>query len=81
MSDVGVVFKVYPKDGELEHLMDDLKKMGPKGMSTDDIGFGIKVVKVLFVFNNDNANSSEFENKIKALPSVSEVEVQEESLI
>ncbi len=81
MSDVGVVFKVYPKDGELEHLVDELKKMNPKGMSTDDIGFGIKVVKVLFIFNNESANSSELENRIKALKSVSEVEVQEESLV
>ncbi len=81
MSDVGVVFKVYPKDGELEHLMADLKKMNPKGMNTEDVGFGIKLVKVLFVFNNESANSSQLEDKIKALQSVSEVEVQEESLM
>lgn len=81
MSDVGVVFKIYAKDGEFDKCMAEVKGLGPKGMSSSEIGFGIKVIKAYFTFNNDSMTSSQIEEKIRKLQSVSEIEVEEESLI
>lgn len=81
MAGVSVIFKVYPKDGQLEQAQKDLQGLSPKGMQTEDIGFGIKMIKVLFTFDDSQTSSSKYEEKIKALASISEVEVEEESLI
>jgi translation elongation factor EF-1beta len=81
MSMVAVVFKVYSKDGEFDKLLPQLKPLGPAGSQDEDVGFGIKLLKVLFKFDDSKTSSSAIEERIRALPSVSEVEVLEESLL
>jgi translation elongation factor EF-1beta len=81
MASVSVIFKVYPKDGQLEQAVADIKTLSPKGYQTEEIGFGIKFIKVLFTFDDKQSSSAVFEEKMKAFKSVSEVEVEEESLI
>ena len=81
MASVSVIFKVYPKDGMVDQAISDIKKLGPKGSQVEDVGFGIKMIKVLFAFDDSNMSSSKLEDQLKALKSVSEVEVEEESLI
>jgi translation elongation factor EF-1beta len=79
---VAVVFKIYAKDGEFDNAVSQLQeKMKPVGMQTEDIGFGIKMVKALYKFDDAQTSSSAIEDKIRALPSVSEVEVLEENLL
>jgi translation elongation factor EF-1beta len=82
MSMVAVVFKIYPKDGEFDKTVAELKaKFSPAGMQTEEIGFGIKMIKALFKFNDAENSSSQIEDKIRKLECVSEVEVYEESLL
>jgi translation elongation factor EF-1beta len=82
MARVAVVFKVYPKEGALDSVVKELKeKLKPQGMQTEDIAFGIKLIKVLFTFDDTQTSSSKIEESIKALPGVSEVEVHEETLV
>jgi len=81
MAQVAVLFKIYPKDGETGKVMEGLKAFNPSGMQTDDVGFGIQVIKALFSFDDATSSSSQLEEKIKNLAGVSEVEVEEESLV
>ena len=78
---VAVVFKIYSKDGEFDNAVSQLKKLGPAGSQTEEIGFGIKIIKALFKFDDAQNSSSKIEEQIRALPAVQEVEVMEESLI
>ena len=82
MSKVAVVFKVYPKDGMLDQAVANIKeKMNPPGMQTEDIAFGIKVIKVLFKFDDTETSSSKIEEELRKVEGVGEIEVFEEGLI
>ena len=82
MAKVAVIFKVYPKDGELDKVISKIKSsLNPSGMQTEDIGFGIKCIKVLFTFDDLQGSSSQLEEKLRGVEGVSEVEVAEESLV
>ncbi len=82
MAKVGIVYKVYPKDDMLDSMVKEIKeKLSPAGLQTEDIGFGIQIVKAFFTFDDSEKSSSEIEESIKKLEGVSEVEVEQESLI
>ncbi|MFP3277956.1 MAG: elongation factor 1-beta [Candidatus Micrarchaeota archaeon] len=81
MGKVGVVFKVYPENGEEEKVSKRIAEaLKPNGIQLEDIAFGIKVIKVLFI-HDDTEGSSVFEEKLKNIEGVKEVEVEEESLL
>ena len=81
MGKVGVVFKVYPENGEEEKVSKRIAEaLKPNGIQLEDIAFGIKVIKVLFI-HEDAEGSSVFEEKLKNIEGVKEVEVEEESLL
>lgn len=82
MTATYVLFRVYPKDGMLDEAMDNIsKKLTPTGMQMEDIAFGIKTIKVLFKFDDENTGSSSIEKSLKEIKGVDEVEVLEESLM
>ncbi|MGC8478378.1 MAG: hypothetical protein ACP5NE_00395 [Candidatus Micrarchaeia archaeon] len=81
MSKVGVVFKVYAEEGKLESVAAEVKKLEPQDMRQEELAFGIKVLKVLFVFDDSKAGSSNIEEKLKGIEGVSEVDVEEETLV
>jgi translation elongation factor EF-1beta len=81
MGKVGVVFKVYPENGQEEKVSKRIAEaLKPNGIQLEDIAFGIKVIKVLFI-HDDTEGSSVFEEKLKNIEGVKEVEVEEESLL
>lgn len=82
MSKVGVVFKIYPRDGELERAADAVRtELKPASMQLEEVAFGIKLIKAFFKFDDTETSSSKIEESIKRISSVSEVEVEEESLL
>ncbi|MGC8670039.1 MAG: hypothetical protein ACP5TL_02720 [Candidatus Micrarchaeia archaeon] len=81
MASVAVLFKVYAQDGAIDKVLDELKGIGAAGAQAQDVAFGIKVIKALFKFDDSQYSSSSIEDKIKKLDGVSEVEVEEESLL
>ncbi len=83
MPSVAVLFKVYPKEDMLDKAVANIKKMdpAPTGMQTDDIGFGITVIKVLFKFDDDKTSSSKIEDALRKVEGVGELEVEEEGLV
>ncbi len=83
MSDIGILFRVYPVDNiDINQLIEDIKQATPtNNLEIEEIGFGIKVLKVFFKYNDSETTSSKIEDKLKSVKGVSEVEVIEESLI
>jgi translation elongation factor EF-1beta len=83
MAKVAVLFNVYPKDGTTpEKAMDNIKSStNPAGMQLEEVAFGIKVIKVMYKFDDAETSSSKFEDKLKAVEGVGELEVAEEGLL
>jgi translation elongation factor EF-1beta len=82
MAMVAVLFKVYPKDEMLDKAVANIKEqLKPAGMQTEDVAFGIKVIKVMFKFDDSKTSSSVFEEELRKVEGVSEIEVVEEGLI
>lgn len=81
-STVGVLFKIYPKEDSADAVLKGVKTIpGFAGASFDEIGFGIKVVKAFYKFEDSKTTSTVIEEALKKLDGVSEVEVMEESLL
>lgn len=82
MSKVSVIFKIYPQEDMLEKVMISIKSsMSPKDMKTEEIGFGIKILKAMFIFDDTQVRSSHLEDSLKKIQGVNEVEVEQETLI
>ena len=82
MSSVAVLFNVYPKEGMLDSCVGNIKKeMSPSGIQTEDVAFGIKIIKVMFKFDNEKTTSSIIEDQLKKVEGVGEIEVVEEGLL
>ncbi|MEM0107147.1 MAG: hypothetical protein QXD11_01155 [Candidatus Micrarchaeaceae archaeon] len=81
MGKARIIFRIYPKEGMLDKALKEIKELKPMDIQEDEVAFGIKLINVLFVYDADKNGSSEIEEKLKKLDSVSEVEVQDESLM
>lgn len=81
MSDVSVIFKVYAEEGRLGAVLEGIKRLNPHDIKTEELAFGLKAIKVMFIYDNASANSSEIEEKIRKVNGVSEIEVEQETLI
>lgn len=82
MAKVGIIFKVYPEEGALDKVMKNIKeKLNPVSLQSDEVAFGIKLVRVFFTFEDVDKASSNIEDALKRIEGVKEVEVEEESLL
>ncbi|MCL4380747.1 MAG: hypothetical protein M1331_02085 [Candidatus Marsarchaeota archaeon] len=83
MSEIGILYRLYPSEGsDIEELGKKLQQeAGAASTEVEEIGFGIKVIKALFKYNDEKTNSSDIESKIRAVKGVEQIEVIEESLI
>lgn len=81
MGNVSVTLKVFPEDpGKVEELKESIvKAVSPRGIGVEDIGFGVKLIKVMVVV--PDTDGGKVEEKIKALPGISEVQVEEVTLV
>lgn len=79
MGLVATVFKVYSDDTDSTSKAIK-EKLNPKSLQLMEVAFGIKVIKVMFV-HEDSEGSNIFEDKLKGIEGVKEVEVEEESLL
>lgn len=79
MGKVATVFKIYADDAD--SVAARIKKdTAPTSMQLEEIGFGIKVIKVMFV-HEDSEGSTHLEEKLRKVEGVKDVEVDEESLL
>ena len=79
MGKVATLFKVYADDADAvsQLIVSNLK---PTSVQVEEIGFGIKVIKVMFV-HDDNEGSTGYEEGLRKIAGVRDVEVAEESLL
>ncbi len=81
MGNVATLFKVYIENGKEEEVSRKIsEELKPKSMQLEEVAFGIKVLKVLFV-HDDSIGSADIEEKLKGVSGVNEAEVAEESLL
>jgi len=80
MGKVSVLAKVFPEDfEEIEKIREEINsKFNVKDYKIEDIGFGIKVLKVLILSEDTGIN---FEEELKKVKGVSEVEIESITLI
>lgn len=82
MASVVVIFRVYPEDDQLEKAMAGIKsELSPNQIETEEIAFGIKLIKVMFKFDDASNTSSNLEEQLRKVSGVKEVEVAEETLL
>jgi translation elongation factor EF-1beta len=82
MSGVSVIFKIYAQEGKLDSVMKEIaEKLKPKDMKVEELAFGIKAIRAMFLFDNADSTSSGIEERLRAIEGVSELEVEEESLL
>ena len=82
MSKVAVLFNVYPKEGMLDSAVSNIKKkLNPAALQTEEVAFGIKVIKVMFKFDDTETSSSKIEDSLRNVEGVGELEVAEEGLL
>ncbi|HVA83073.1 MAG TPA: hypothetical protein VNF06_02825 [Candidatus Aquilonibacter sp.] len=81
MGKVAVLFKVYTEEGQQEEVANRIKtELKPNGIQMEEIGFGIKIIKVQFVYE-DEQGSTKLEESLRKVQGVNEVEVIEETLL
>ena len=79
MGKVATLFKVYADDADtVKPLI--VSTLKPTSIQIEEIGFGIKVLKVMFV-HEDNEGSTKYEEGLRNIAGVRDVEVAEESLL
>ncbi|MDE1825314.1 MAG: hypothetical protein KGH61_02100 [Candidatus Micrarchaeota archaeon] len=81
MAKVAVLFKIYAEEGkeaEVSKLIHEQLK--PTAMQMEEVGYGIKIIKAMFVYE-DEQGSSRIEDSLRKVSGVREVEVAEESLV
>ncbi len=81
MANVAVEVKIYPADGvDADALARKIEERA-KEVKVEDIGFGIKVLRALFVIPDAEGGTDKLEEELKAVEGVSNVEVVSASRI
>jgi len=73
---VAVVARIFPEDADRieelgQRLMGELK---PNKMDVEEIGFGVKALKVTFILSDEEGG--DIEERIRRIKGVSEVQVE-----
>ena len=76
---VAATLKVFIEDpSKMEEVKSAIKeKTHVRQFSEEDVGFGIKVLKESILMNDSEGGMDQLEEKIKEVPNVSQVEVEE----
>jgi len=88
MGDVGIIYKILPEDLEvnvedlmkrIEEQVKDMVKI--KGMQIKPIAFGLNAILMYIIVKDEAGIAEKFEEKVKSIKGVGEIEVEEMSLI
>ncbi|MEM5813342.1 MAG: hypothetical protein QXL09_01690 [Candidatus Aenigmatarchaeota archaeon] len=83
MGNVAIAFKILLKSTEIDINKvknEIIEVLNPKEISIQELAFGIKVIKALFIIP-DSTGISELEEKIRKIEGVGEVETESLTLI
>ncbi|MEM0438380.1 MAG: hypothetical protein QXU54_03725 [Candidatus Micrarchaeia archaeon] len=75
MAQVAFLVRITPEDPDkVDELLEAIRKqLSPKGISKEELAFGIKAVKALFYV--EESEGSAIEEKIAKIPNVGNVDV------
>ena len=77
---IGAVFLVYTEPEDFEKVRERLKPLA-REIKEEELGFGVKYFKVLIVVEDRDRSLDEVEEKLRAIPGVSEVELESSTLV
>jgi translation elongation factor EF-1beta len=80
---VAATVKIYLEDnGMADSVKSEIEKIAKvNNFREEDVGFGIKVLRAVILFNDDKGGLEELEEKIKKISGVSEIQVEDVSRI
>ena len=82
---VALQMKIYLEDpSKLESVkaaINGLQQVKVEKIREEDVGFGIKILKVVFLMNDAEGGADVLEEKVKSIENVSQVEVESVSRI
>ena len=83
MGKVAISIKVSGKEGQdIASIGESIKNIeGVKEVNTEEVGFGIKVLKVLVLVDDAGGEGAKMEEKIQDVDGVDSIEVLETTLI
>ena len=81
MGNVSVIAKIYPEDpSQIEEIKKEIGKIGKlMDAKIEEIGFGAKALKVMIMV--PDSEGGDMEEKIKTIKGVSQVQVEDVSLV
>ena len=80
MGDVAISFKVMPSDpATISSVKAEIAKMKPKQLDERPIGFGLKLIEVMFIVPDKEGN--DLEEKLRKLPGVASVDTDGITLV
>jgi translation elongation factor EF-1beta len=78
MGEVAVTFKVFVEDMSVfDAVKEELKKAGARSMQDEEVGFGIKTIKAMFIIPDGEGEIDKLEAKVSSLKGVSEIRAEE----
>jgi translation elongation factor EF-1beta len=83
MGKVKIVYRIYPEENyDIEKLAAELSKMDKiKAVEREPIGFGVEVIKVAAVLEDKVDNPQAYEEGLRKVPGVKNVEDVDVTLI
>ena len=81
MGNVAITAKVYPEDpSKIEELKTEISKVAKiTDSKIEDIGFGIKVLRIMIVV--PDSEGGDMEDKLSKIKGVSQVQVEQVTLV
>ncbi|MCX8202661.1 MAG: elongation factor 1-beta [Candidatus Micrarchaeota archaeon] len=81
MGDVMVTAKIYVEDpSKFESIKAEISKIGKLADArVEEVGFGVKALKVLFIV--PDSVGGDMEEKLNAIPGVSQAQIEEVTLV
>ena len=85
MGDCAVTFKISIDDmNNLNDVINEIKKI-PFGkiakIDTEEIGFGIKIIKAVFVVPDEEGNMTKLENYLKSIKNIKQIDTVDINLL
>ncbi|MBI2584042.1 MAG: elongation factor 1-beta [Candidatus Aenigmarchaeota archaeon] len=76
MGKVAITFKVMPEsaDVDIEEIKGKIEQLGAKQIHTEEIAFGLKALKVLFVV--EDKEGQDMEGRLSSISGVGSIETE-----
>ena len=83
MGNVAASFKIYPDDPKAnDRIKDAVGKFAHiQYAKEEEVGFGIKILRLTILLDDSRGGTEKVEDKIRSIPHVSQVEVEQVTLV